>query len=234
MQRLHYAVAASVLLHALILWPDNSRPIEPGMPGPMQASLRLPPPQPRSPAAASAPSIPARAIHREIPPPAPIIPAPAAPISPPRQEILAAARPTSASANRAPVLPVAAPSVIGGAIAPRRAPSAQAGPTSTTPELADGLRGYRIAVAREARRFKRYPPQATASGWEGIAEIAVEVGADGQPQPATLARSSGHEPLDRAALTMIDAGAQRARLPETLRGRSFAVKLPVVFDLAEQ
>jgi hypothetical protein len=33
---------------------------------------------------------------------------------------------------------------------------------------------------------------------------------------------------------MIDAGAARARLPDSLRGREFAVMLPVVFSLDDE
>jgi len=98
----------------------------------------------------------------------------------------------------------------------------------------DSLRVYRIAVATQARRFKRYPAQAMSSGWEGSADIRVEVGSDGRPRAASVVRSSGHEPLDRAALTMIDAGALRARLPEGLRGKAFAVVLPVFFNLDDE
>ena len=105
---------------------------------------------------------------------------------------------------------------------------------SASGEVVDGLRGYRLAVATQARRFKRYPAQAMASGWEGSAEIRVEVGSDGRPRAATVVRASGHELLDRAALAMIDAGALRARLPESLRGKAFAVVLPVVFNLDDQ
>ncbi|MDP2132952.1 MAG: TonB family protein [Sulfuritalea sp.] len=101
-------------------------------------------------------------------------------------------------------------------------------------EALDGLRGYRLAVASQARRFKRYPAQAMAYGWAGSADIRVEVGRDGQPRTATVARSSGHEALDRAALAMIDAGAMRARLPESLRGQAFAIVLPVVFNLDDE
>ncbi|MCX7149806.1 MAG: TonB family protein [Rhodocyclales bacterium] len=105
---------------------------------------------------------------------------------------------------------------------------------SASGEAVDGLRGYRLAIATQARRFKRYPAQAMASGWAGSAEIRVEVGSDGRPHAATVARSSGHEALDRAALTMIEAGALRARLPESLRGKAFAVVLPVVFNLDDE
>lgn len=105
---------------------------------------------------------------------------------------------------------------------------------NATGEALDGLRGYRLSVASEARRFKRYPPQALAAGWTGTVEVRLEVGGDGRPRAATVGRSSGHEALDRAALSMIDAGALRARLPESLRGKSFAVVLPVVFNLDDE
>jgi len=105
---------------------------------------------------------------------------------------------------------------------------------NATGQALDGLRGYRLAVAGEARRFKRYPPPAMAAGWAGTAEVRLEVGDDGRPRPATVGRSSGHDALDRAALSMIDAGALRASLPESLRGKSFAVVLPVVFNLDDE
>jgi protein TonB len=148
-------------------------------------------------------------------------------------------------APAAPAEAVAKPATGPAAAPAAAAPSAPAGPagstsgvllteTSATGETVDSLRTYRMAVAVQARRFKRYPAQAMASGWEGSADIRVEVGSDGRPRAATVARSSGHEPLDRAALAMIDAGALRARLPESLRGKAFAVVLPVFFSLDEQ
>ena len=101
-------------------------------------------------------------------------------------------------------------------------------------EAVGGLRAYRLAVASQARRFKRYPAQAMASGWAGSADIRVEVGSDGRPRAGAVVRSSGREALDQAALAMIDAGALRAYLPDSLRGKAFAVVLPVVFDLDEE
>jgi protein TonB len=116
------------------------------------------------------------------------------------------------------------------------APSSAAPVATESPpaaDTADGLRGYRLALATQARRFKRYPPQAMASGWVGTAEIRLELGTDGRPLPALVTRSSGHVSLDRAAQAMIDAGALRASVPDSLRGRAFAVVLPVVFNLDE-
>jgi protein TonB len=139
-------------------------------------------------------------------------------------------KPTSRSES----LPAAvvAPSATTEAAGPARGPLLTE--TNASGEALDGLRGYRLAVAAQARRFKRYPQQAMASGWAGSADIRVEVGIDGRPHAATLVRSSGHEVLDRAALAMIDAGALRARLSDSLRGRSFAVVLPVVFNLDDE
>lgn len=134
--------------------------------------------------------------------------------------------PMPAASARTAVPPASARPAAPGAIAASLISEATA-----SGAVLDGLRGYRLAVASQARRFKRYPAQAMASGWVGSAEIRLEVSSDGQPRDATVSRSSGHELLDRAAQAMIDAGAQRARLPDSLRGKAFAVVLPVVFNL---
>ena len=135
-----------------------------------------------------------------------------------------------------PVATSANPVAASGSSAAASSPAA--GPALAVPAYAadalDGLRGYRLAVAGQARRFKRYPADARASGRTGSTEVRLEVGGDGTPRPATVSRSSGHDSLDRAALAMIDAGAARARLPDSLRGRDFAVLLPVVFSLDDE
>lgn len=96
---------------------------------------------------------------------------------------------------------------------------------------ADGLRGYRVALAREARRFKRYPRQAIDAGWEGTAEIHVAVLAGGVTRDARVVRSSGHPVLDDAALEMLTNAMSVTPVPPTLLERSFAVSLPVVFEV---
>jgi protein TonB len=97
----------------------------------------------------------------------------------------------------------------------------------------DGLRQYRLALAREARRFKRYPERALLAGIGGTAEVRVEHAAGAVPV-AWLARSSGDEALDAAALSMMREAAPRTLVPEPLRGRSFAVSLPVIFDASAE
>ncbi|HZV55530.1 MAG TPA: TonB family protein [Rhodocyclaceae bacterium] len=92
---------------------------------------------------------------------------------------------------------------------------------------------YRLALAREARRHKRYPVQAIDAGWGGTAEVRVAVRADGVAQSAALEKSSGHAVLDDAALDMLRHALTATPVPPALRGQAFAVNLPVVFELPE-
>ena len=229
-RRLRFAILASLVFHLLLLWPAPPRP--PGKEAALlQATMRPSPPAP----AAPAPFLPPRAVV-----PAPTI-APRLPVLATKQLDLPTpipvpqAPPIAADPVTPPAPGPALPATIGTSVAP--AASSPSGVLLTqanaSGEALDGLRGYRLSVATQARRFKRYPPQAMAAGWVGSAEVRLEVGNDGRPRAATVGRSSGHESLDRAALTMIDAGALRASLPESLRGRNFAVVLPVVFNLED-
>lgn len=231
-RRLRFALATSLLVHLLIFWPASLRVLTRDAPLQLQATLRmLPAPVTRPPP--STEQVPTK-------------PVPAA-VAPPLHSMTAIRSLSSVldqsihdSVPHAPATPVllqpdpaalsaASPPAATSAVAPEHGiPLTEA---STSGQSLDGLRGYRLDVATQARRFKRYPPQAMAAGWTGSVDIRLEVGADGRPRPATLERSSGHEPLDRAALAMIDAGALRARLSESLRGRAFAVVLAVVFSL---
>ncbi len=231
-RRFRYALAASLLLHLLILASGGSRLPTKDAPGLLQATLRKPT-QP-----ASTPSA------QQLLPPTPVAPSPVA--SPLRTAPRLLDQPQAPSVPQGVAVPAADAAAKPGlasepapaaAVAPAIAGSATAGlltEGNAGGDALDGLRGYRLAVAGQARRFKRYPAQAMASGWAGTVEVRVEVGSDGRPRAATAARSSGHEILDRAALTMIDAGALRARLPDVLRGKSFAVVLPVVFNLDDE
>ena len=229
-RRLRFAILASLVFHLLLLWPALPRlPSKESLL--LQATLRPPPPAPATPASppppaegatpVPAPRPPALATKTlDLPRPTAVPPALAIATDPAPPPALVPAPPAPAAVAHAPA-----------AGSPSGALLTQA---NASGEALDGLRGYRLSVASEARRFKRYPPQAMAAGWAGTAEVRLEVGSDGRPRAATVGRSSGHEPLDRAALTMIDAGALRARLPESLRGRNFAVVLPVVFNLEEE
>lgn len=104
------------------------------------------------------------------------------------------------------------------------------GGSDAAPDAA-GLRQYRLALAGEARKHKRYPEAARRAGWHGTAEVRIQVGA--HARQAELVGSSGHAALDRAAVDMLRLAAARTELPEALRGRQFTVLLPVVFEVED-
>lgn len=91
-----------------------------------------------------------------------------------------------------------------------------------------------MALATEARRFKRYPQRALAEEIGGTVELRIAVAAGGQSQEVAIARSSGYEALDDAALEMLRKAAPRTAVPELLRRRSFVVNLPIVFEVASE
>jgi protein TonB len=236
MRRLCYAVAASLVVHLVLLWPATSRLLTKDTLSALQATLRKSPESPAQGALARG-GLPGP--HEALPhrmAPAPSAPGLAAPmleqpgrISVPQPRVVqpeAAVNPAvradpDGSAKGLPMGPETSamqPALLTEANSPR--------------EAADGLRGYRLTLATQARRFKRYPAQAVASGWTGSTDVRLEVSGDGQPRAAVVVRSSGNDLLDQAALAMIDAGAAHARLPESLRGKPFAVVLPVVFNLS--
>jgi protein TonB len=227
---MRFAILASLLLHVLLLWPAALRPPAQEARALLQATVRSPQPLP-------APELPKPAVSRAVPPaptPAlvPVTPA-AQPLEAPRQLSVPLPSVTASASAAVAASASPAPPSLAGATATAAAGSSLTANTGSG-EALDGLRGYRLAVASQARRFKRYPPEAKASGWIGSTEVRLDVGSEGLPRPATVSRSSGHEALDRAALAMIDAGAARARLPDSLRGRNFSVTLPVVFNLDEE
>lgn len=97
----------------------------------------------------------------------------------------------------------------------------------------EGLRHYRLALAREVRRYKRYPVQAIEAGWVGTVELRVSVRSGGIAQTAELAKASGHPVLDEAALEMVRRALPATAIPPALQGQTFAIGLPVVFELPE-
>lgn len=97
----------------------------------------------------------------------------------------------------------------------------------------DGLREYRLNLSREARRYKRYPALARQRGLEGVVVIVVNTSA-GLPLPqVSLGRSSGQDVLDQQAMEMLGLAVRAASLPDSLRGRDFALDLPIHFSLDE-
>jgi len=98
---------------------------------------------------------------------------------------------------------------------------------------ADGLRQYRLNLAREARRFKRYPVQARERGWEGVVVVVVNTVAGAEHPQVMLSQSSGFEILDQEALELVTQAIRTALIPDSLRGRLFGLTLPIHYHLDE-
>lgn len=117
------------------------------------------------------------------------------------------------------------------------AESSHPGKMETTPSAgdvtisADGIRRYRLILAREARQYQRYPAEAREQGWQGEVVLSVQSGLSGQMPRVTLARTSGYELLDAEALTMMLRAVKQAVLPDNLSGKQFSISLPVHYRL---
>lgn len=227
-RRLARALALSLALHLLVLWPM----LQPRTPWqaaqPLAATLRAA-------AATGRPPIPAVAAPQRIPKARrtqdvlhrldsnkqAIFAQPAAP-RPPALEAAGGSAMVSSNRNQVRLASLGAASAAG-VLAPEAASLD-----------ADGIRAYRMGLARGAREYKRYPVIAQERGWAGEAEVRIAVSREGRPRQILLARSSGHEVLDREAVDMMSRAAGSVSVPESLRGREFAVSLPVLFELAVQ
>lgn len=215
--RFGWALACSLLLHFLLLWSLPPVSAAASKAQPLVASVR--PPAAEEAVSERAAATPPRPLRRPVPALATPVPTPAA--TPPAPEDHPSDS-TAASKTRSEA----------GAVASAPAPVAVSPPLPPPAEGLDGegVRAYRLALAREARRFKRYPPQAAEAGWAGTTELRVSVAVGGRAQEVELVRSSGHAVLDNAALEMLRRALPIAAVPESLRGLAFAVSLPVVFE----
>ncbi|MBK6554004.1 MAG: TonB family protein [Rhodocyclaceae bacterium] len=214
------AVAVSVLVHALLLWP-GTRAWQPSIVAPPLTALLRPGamPGPAAPTAATGISSPATVEQQTKP---------ALPPTRPRLKEVANTPPPANLATDSSTGTAAPRSEAAGADAPMASSLAPSDGLD-----ADGVRAYRLALAREARRYKRYPREAIEAGWQGTVEVLVAVAAGGVAEAPQLVRSSGQAALDDAALDMLRHALPATPLPPTLRGRPFAVNLPVVFELPD-
>ena len=221
------ALALSFLLHFLLLWPAPSPQRGGDIAPPLVATLRTVLASTAAPPPVKPVAAPARAYREPRTPATELEPAPVATALAPHTTVIS----TAEEPPRSEASPAHANSIDGGA---RPQAPTGAAPVAGDGLDADGVRQYRLALATQARRYKRYPASALEANIGGTAEIRVAVATGGLPQDVQLARSSGNDQIDDAALDMIRKAAPRTLVPELLRSRAFVVSLPVVFDLASE
>ena len=213
-----YALGASIALHALLLlsFPDlmeRARAVA-SIPPQIIARLMAPEPEPVPAPAAEPVRREKPVVKKEVKPtPAPVLSAP--------QPVPAPAPPAEAPVAAVPVVPPAPP--------PQAAAQPHVGATAQPSESLSRDQ-YRLLLIEEANRHKRYPPIARENNWVGRSHVVVAVAPDGRTS-VTLKASSGHEVLDRLAISMFTQATREVPVPPALRGKQLVLDLPIRFEL---
>jgi protein TonB len=162
--------------------------------------------------------------------PAPVA-KPQAPLPAPEPEPATQSRPGQGSIEE-PAAQAPAPFEPPSPIPPQTAPPPPA-PAALAERAAEFdrklLATYRLEIIQLARQFKRYPPIARENNWEGRAEVRLSFAPGGRRPSVDLIKSSGYPILDRQAIDTLAKAV--VPLPEALRGRQFALDVPVIFNL---
>jgi protein TonB len=238
---LEYALVASLALHValLVAFPRVKFATPEMLPTPAPLVARL---QPAAPAAPPAPAVKTPEPRVEAPPPPPVPRAAPVPTTKPKPKPKQVPKPvarTKPPGEPTPPAPMPSAAAVAGGPAAPPPPVASAAPQAAAPEAtADQgndamLARYRLAVIEAARRYKQYPRVALDNNWNGKAEVHLAIGANGMIASMSIKSSSGHEILDRQALAMIRKAKPLTPIPASLRGRPFAVDIPVIFSLEE-
>lgn len=80
-------------------------------------------------------------------------------------------------------------------------------------------------------RHKQYPADAQRRGLQGTPHVSFTVCRDGRVLAAHIVRTSGVESLDRAGMDLVRRADPLPRFPESLRGETLDLVLPVEFFL---
>lgn len=238
-----HALLFSLLAHLLLLveMAPLSKAAHEAPAGALRAVLRASPSTPAVEATPREPAAPPRAEPPAVPRRSPALPerlpgqAHTYAVSRPGEFAVPQAAPTSAAAGLRAEAPAATGEAAGekGLPASPALPEGGGAPAPGAGVPPDELREYRLALAVQARRFRRYPAVARERGQEGTVEVAISVKA-GLPAPQVgVSASSGHAALDAQAQEMMRQAALAAPLPGGLRGRDFRLVVPVLFSLDE-
>ena len=106
--------------------------------------------------------------------------------------------------------------------------------TTTNPNLVgNGVSGseldaYRSALRREIERHKRYPARAKMMRKQGVVTVSFTIGADGSITGVAIAKRSGVEDLDNAALSAVNSARSIGPRPA---GMGASISVPISFKI---
>jgi len=224
-RRFGYAVAVSIVVHAVILYgglpllreslqePAASPPLVTRLVElPKPAEPAPPPPEERKPEPRREPRAP-EAV-KPLPTPSPI------------------AEPTREPAPPQPAPPIAAPPALS-QTPPPVPPQAQSAVETRAAEAATAAQ-YRLQLIQYAQRNKPpYPAAARENNWTGDVVLEIAIRADGRAELA-LRRGSGHAVLDKLALDTYQQALRAVPVPPSLQGRQVKLDpLRVIYSLTE-
>jgi protein TonB len=220
------AIIASIALHVIfvIIIPnlkidDTKTPdlievsiLPPPSPEPVTAQPETPPETAKPPEKIK-PKIEPKPIIKPLPKPVALPePSTVAVAPPPTTEIAAVRKPES------PTVPVATPE-------PAPPPQPKVVDTSAAQS------GYGSALWGAISKHKKYPRIAQARAWQGEVILELSLDGDGNLLSKTIIQKSGYDVLDQQALEMVDKAIPFPTPPESLRGTSFSIKVPIAFKL---
>ena len=96
----------------------------------------------------------------------------------------------------------------------------------------EGLREYRLILARVARQFRLGGEPGTPH-WQGVVLVAISKSSGAAPPTVGLSKGSGQPLLDAYALDMASRAVDQANVPDTLQGQGFELVLPIHFQAVE-
>jgi protein TonB len=135
------------------------------------------------------------------------------------------APPVAPQAEREPALR-AEPQPIAKAEMP--APVVRQAPSAPDP---GALKTYGETLARAFDKNKSYPRLARLRNMQGTTQLRLRIGSDGRLHDLSVARSSGFDVLDAAAVHMVQDSLPLPEPPAMLRDRELTLTVPIVFKL---
>lgn len=97
--------------------------------------------------------------------------------------------------------------------------------------VSQALANWQVQVLGHLEQFKRFPRAAQRRRYEGVVQVLYAVDRRGNVLSVSLARSSGHEPLDTEALAAVRRASPLPPPPADVPGDPVDVTTPVEFFL---
>lgn len=105
--------------------------------------------------------------------------------------------------------------------------------STAEPAPQDALSPYLKEVRQKIESVKKYPSAARKFEIEGTVYVQFTILSDGNVEEVEVARSSGYETLDKAAVLAIKDAAPFSSFPKAIRRESLRIELPLAFKLLE-